>query len=90
MRTWLTILSIKLGIVKLVCVESSIQSIPSIFQPAECALLEKRMNDLGLFNKDLARALGCGTWAIWHNIKTGRGRMLNKIDRYIKQQEKKR
>ena len=79
MRTWLIILTIKLGIVKLIC-----DPIPT------GALLKFRMNNLGLYNKDIARGIGANTAAVYQNLRKGNGVLMDKIEKFINKAEKMR
>lgn len=79
MKTWLTVIAIKLGIVKLVCAHTSFGS-----------LLKQRMDDLGLLSKDVARGIGCCTCSVLNNVRTGRGRLLNRIEKFLNAVEKQR
>ncbi|MBX3008624.1 MAG: helix-turn-helix transcriptional regulator [Melioribacteraceae bacterium] len=77
MKMWLTIIAIRLGIVKIVLA----------YNKSSYAIKE-RMEKLGLTQKDIARALKCSTSCIHKNIKRGSGTYLNKIENYLAMQER--
>jgi hypothetical protein len=79
MRTWITILAIRLGFVKLICLEPSYDSITRY-----------RMKKIGLRFKDLGRALKVGEDAIVKVVSTERKTLRSRIDRYLTKLEKKK
>ena len=85
MKYWLTILSIKLGIVKLICAEPSYDSITRY-----------RMNKLGIRFKDIANTLKTSADTIIDhlgkvNLTQFKSQVLRiRINNYLTQQEKMR
>lgn len=85
MKTWLTVIAIKLGIVKLICAEPSYDSITRY-----------RIDKLGLRFKDVAFALGTNATTVIDHIRKVeftkfKSQVLRmRINNYLTQQEKKR